>query len=120
MPIGSGIAESGNKVVMQRRMKQADMRWAQSSLNPMLALRNLLCNRRWTSSWHDIYQQRLANERQLRFQRLQPMEVPLPLTLDSVKVDWDKPADHQISNPLPKSKKHIHPWRDNKWPVRYC
>lgn len=119
VPIGSGIAESGNNVVMQRRMKQAGMRWAETSLNPMLTLRNLLCNQRWTRGWRDIYQQRLANERQLRFQRLQPKEIPPPLTLDSVKIDWDKPADRQKDSPPPNSKKRIHPWRDNKWPVRY-
>jgi len=36
--------ESGHKVVMQKRLKQAGMRWAEASLNPMLALRTTLCN----------------------------------------------------------------------------
>jgi hypothetical protein len=49
--IGSGIVESGHKVVMQRRMKQAGMRWADESLNPMLALRMAICNKRGSASW---------------------------------------------------------------------
>lgn len=44
IPIGSRNVESGHKVVMQKRMKQAGMRWAEASLNPMLALRTTLCN----------------------------------------------------------------------------
>ena len=42
LPIGSGMVESGQKVVIQRRFKQAGMRWAESSLNPMLALSSRL------------------------------------------------------------------------------
>ena len=45
-PIGSGIVESGNKVVMQERMKRAGMHWAPAHVNPMLALRNAVCNDR--------------------------------------------------------------------------
>ena len=41
------MVESGHKVVMQRRMKQAGMRWKTDNINPMLALRMALCNQRW-------------------------------------------------------------------------
>jgi hypothetical protein len=46
-PIGSGIVESGNKVVMQARLKGAGMHWAPAHVNPMLALRTAACNDRW-------------------------------------------------------------------------
>jgi hypothetical protein len=42
-PIGSGCVESGHKVVVQRRLKGAGMRWAKPHLDPMLALHNLRC-----------------------------------------------------------------------------
>ncbi|MGH7158435.1 MAG: hypothetical protein ACREGD_05235, partial [Candidatus Saccharimonadales bacterium] len=63
-PIGSGSVESGHKVVMQSRLKQAGMRWAEQHLNPMLALRNLICNDRWPEGWHKIvtYRQRQRRE----------------------------------------------------------
>jgi hypothetical protein len=54
VPIGSGIVESGHKVVMQKRMKQAGMRWAEANLNPMLALRVALSNQTWNHSWREI------------------------------------------------------------------
>lgn len=54
-PIGSGIVESGNKVVVEARLKGAGMGWAVNSLNPMLALRNGVCNDRWAESWATIW-----------------------------------------------------------------
>src|SRR4051794_10046364 len=46
-PMGSGIGESGNKVVVQRRLKGPGMRWTAAHVNPLLALRNGLCSDRW-------------------------------------------------------------------------
>ena len=56
VPIGSGIVESAHRLVVHRRMKQAGMRWAVENINPMLVLRNALCNRRWSKTWKDIQQ----------------------------------------------------------------
>ncbi|MCA9939131.1 MAG: hypothetical protein KC418_10825 [Anaerolineales bacterium] len=121
LPIGSGIGESGNKVVMQRRMKQAGMRWAETSLNPMLALRNLICNQRWQTGWRAICQQRLISQRQ---QRLQPRHLPRhpsppPLTFASVQVDWGELPDNDTVNASSSTAKLAHPWRNNKWPLRH-
>lgn len=120
IPIGSGIGESGNKVVMQRRMKQAGMRWAESSLNPLLALRNLLCNQRWGTGWHDIYQRRLLRQRQQRLHRRQPKLTPTsPLTLASVQVAEEKTRKPVAATSSPSPARASHPWRNNKWPLRY-
>lgn len=53
-PIGSGIVESANKVVVEARLKGAGMHWAESNVNPMLALRNILCSDRWHQEWPKI------------------------------------------------------------------
>jgi Uncharacterised protein family (UPF0236) len=120
IPIGSGIGESGNNVVMQRRMKQAGMRWAESSLNPMLSLRNLLCNQRWHTGWRDIYQRRLLSQRQQRLQHRQPKLTPTPpLTLTSVRVAEENTTQHVAANSASSPIKSIHPWRNNKWPLRH-
>ncbi len=50
-PIGSGMVESANKLVMQTRLKGPGMHWAGSHVNPMLALRNAVCNDRWSEAW---------------------------------------------------------------------
>ncbi len=50
-PIGSGSVESANKLVVEARLKGAGMRWARHNVNPMLLLRNAVCNRRWKEAW---------------------------------------------------------------------
>lgn len=64
-PIGSGIVESGNKVVMQARLKGAGMHWAPSHVNPMLALRTAACNDRWDEAQQQLRASRRA-QRHLR------------------------------------------------------
>lgn len=53
-PIGSGIVESGNKLVVEARLKGAGMHWAEHHVNPMLALRNIICSDRWQEEWLKI------------------------------------------------------------------
>lgn len=50
-PIGSGSVESANKLVVEARLKGAGMRWDRHNVNPMLALRNAVCNREWKQTW---------------------------------------------------------------------
>lgn len=47
--IGSGAIESGNKVVLQKRLKQAGMRWNPENAQPMLTLRAKYESDRWIS-----------------------------------------------------------------------
>ena len=115
IPIGSGVAESGHKVVMQRRMKQAGMRWAETSVNPVLALRTILSNKRWSQEWPAIYQQHRRQQRQLRLQSIQ-RPATARVTFDSVTGEACKPQPELT----PKSdSKRTHPWRNDKWPLRY-
>jgi hypothetical protein len=57
-PIGSGMVESANKVVVQARLKGAGMHWEPAHVNPMLALRTAACSERWDEAWQDTVQQR--------------------------------------------------------------
>jgi hypothetical protein len=57
-PIGSGSVESANKLVVEARLKGAGMRWQRHNVNPMLVLRNGVCNRRWTQTWTTARAQR--------------------------------------------------------------
>ena len=70
-PIGSGSVESANKVVVEARLKGAGMRWEGHNVNPMLVLRNAVCNRRWHEMWTSARAQRLALATQRRHQRTQ-------------------------------------------------
>jgi len=50
-PIGSGSVESANKVVVEARLKGAGMRWGRQNVNPLLVLRNAVCDRHWNQTW---------------------------------------------------------------------
>jgi hypothetical protein len=53
-PLGSGAAESANKLVVEARLKGAGMHWGREHVNPMLGLRNIVCNDRWEEAWPKI------------------------------------------------------------------
>ena len=46
-PIGSGMVERANKLVVEDRLKGAGMHGAETNVNPLLALRNAIGNDRW-------------------------------------------------------------------------
>jgi hypothetical protein len=56
-PIGSGMVESGNKLVVEARLKGAGMHWARRNVNPMVALRGVFCSGRWAASWRELWRQ---------------------------------------------------------------
>ncbi len=70
-PIGSGSVESGNKLVVEARLKGSGMHWARPHINPMLALRNVACNDRWEEAWPQIERHRGEQDRAARIQRQQ-------------------------------------------------
>jgi hypothetical protein len=51
LPIGSGVVESGNKLVTEARLKGAGMHWAPAHVNPLVALRTAVCADRWDECW---------------------------------------------------------------------
>lgn len=53
-PIGSGIVESANKLVVEARLKGSGMHWARENVNPMVALRTVACSDRWEEAWPQI------------------------------------------------------------------
>ena len=67
-PIGSGIVESANKVVVQDRLKGSGMHWAPASVDPMLALRTIACADRWDEAWPRIGTRLRADARERRRQ----------------------------------------------------
>ncbi len=114
IPIGSGIVESGHKVVMQSRMKQAGMRWAEANLNPMLALRVALCNRRWRESWQEIE----ARVRQEKYPpRVQPERSHTPIVKPNIITEADCQRMMTLAGKIVKQKRQ--PWQDNRWVFPY-
>ena len=56
-PLGSGMGESANKNVVEARLKGTGMHWERTHVNPMLALRNAVCNDRWREMWQKALQE---------------------------------------------------------------
>jgi len=51
LPIGSGMVESANKLVVEERLKGPGMHWDRGNVDPMLALRCAAANDRWDEVW---------------------------------------------------------------------
>jgi hypothetical protein len=126
-PIGSGMVESGNKLVVEARLKGAGMHWARRQVNPMLALRNVTCSDRWEEAWPQICQQLRHGARERRQQRrCTRATLAAALTNGSAPAvpapkppHRDTPASQESAAPMaipaPTSSPHRpaadHPWR---------
>ena len=115
-PIGSGMVESGNKLVVHARLKGAGMHWAEEHVNPMLALRNILCSGRWQEEWPKIEARLRKQSHQRRSTRHQAHHPTPPTTLIARALQGDfgttipKQLKQEPTSPTPKKN----PWRNFK------
>jgi hypothetical protein len=128
-PIGDGAVESANKLVVEARLKGSGMHWARSHVDPMLALRNIVCNDRWEEAWPQIVSTLRQQERQRRTERrhkrqasiTQPVAAPV-LSADSDSasaaarggVEMKRPASKPPRQSVPGERRRRaanHPWR---------
>lgn len=124
-PIGSGSVESAHKQVVQRRFKQAGMRWAPQHVDPLLALRDLICSGRWNEGWYNIVSFQLQKQREIRCQSaLAKQTTPTsPITFYALQAAGLLPNPDAIELQLPVNNKpkrdpKDHPWRRNLWPTK--
>jgi hypothetical protein len=110
-PIGSGMVESANKLVVEARLKGAGMQWAEANVNPLLALRNAVCNDRWAETWPQIAQQ-LRQQARMRQQARRKARQPattVPAPPPSVP-EPPAPTPSPAPEPAP-TEKPPHPWK---------
>jgi len=115
-PIGSGIVESGNKLVVEARLKGAGMHWAEEHVNPMLAIRNILCSNRWKEEWPMI-EAKLRKQKRQRQHQVYRSHHPTPPSTLIARALQGYPVEtllqhneHEPSPPKPKKN----PWRNFK------
>jgi len=118
-PIGSGIVESGNKLVVEARLKGAGMHWKRANVDPMLALRNIICSDRWRQEWPRIEQRLRQQETQRRkalwekHRRIKQPAVTLPP--ETVVTDVPEPPPVSRTDPptatVVQPVKRTEPWR---------
>ena len=124
-PIGSGSVESANKLVVEDRLKGAGMHWAPHNVNPMLALRNAVCNDRWAEVWGKVETElrqkaatRRCQQRQHRRQRKAPTPAALPRPVESAVPTAVITNASPPSDPItPQRPAANHPWR-SAWSIR--
>lgn len=123
-PIGSGSVESGHKVVVQRRLKGPGMRWAEHHVDPLLALRDLVCNDRWQHGWSQIvaHQQYQRHLKQPVVEETEEMPGSQPLTFARLKaaelLPENKTESDVSENKADRRPADDHPWRLGLWPTR--
>lgn len=121
-PIGSGMVESANKVVVQARLKGAGMHWEPIHVNPMVALRTAVCSERWSEAWQDTIQeqqaQRHTKRQQVATTRFQSQISSWLLLLLRLRPATSKPTPSvpKLAQPaatLPGSSRPSahHPWK---------
>lgn len=127
LPIGSGAMESGNKVVVEARLKGAGMHWAPENVNPMLALRNILCSGRWEEAWPQILTGLRMAERQRKKERLENKRskcqaAASPITDNTFPAKSEQvlaalPVPHMADpdEPMPPANKPHRPAANHPW-----
>ena len=113
-PIGSGVVESGNKLVVEARLKGAGMHWARASVNPMLTLRNAVCNDRWAEGWMQSTEhiQRTGRRWRAQVSRTAPPEQPETAMAQTRQA---APATEPRDSGRPAAS---HPWKRPFSPAR--
>lgn len=132
-PTGSGLVESGHKVVIGPRFKGAGQHWASQHLNPVLVLRCASCNDRWlatwtaawTQQWQQTWQTRRAAQHQRRTARLTLLSPPPPATTASSPTPClpATPPPSPATTALPPRPKLVingHPTADHPWRKPSC
>lgn len=125
-PLGSGVVESANKVVVEARLKGAGMRWERRNVDPMLALRNIVYSDRWDEAWAEIGralrgQASKARRARREARRTAPQvpavacraRAPAPAAVD-VSAAPAAPAPHERVPAMPREVGRPaadHPWR---------
>lgn len=126
-PIGSGMVESANKLVVEARLKGAGMHWERRHVDAMLGLRNIVCSDRWQEEWPRIAdrlrQEAMQRRKQQREKRrlaklpmiqeveISPAAIPKPeleSELEGSRPLHEVPPDKPSGPWKPASN---HPWR---------
>jgi hypothetical protein len=116
-PIGSGAVESGNKLVMEARLKGSGMHWARANVNPMVALRAALCSGRWAEAWDQIWQQLRAaattRRRQQRVARTPAPAHPAPVAGSILAAEPARRLPARPRTVVDGRPTAAHPWRQS-------
>ena len=111
-PIGSGMVESANKLLVEARLKGSGMHWTRGNVNALLALRCLERNGRWDHEWSALWDAWRQQQRTHRSARRTARPTPPAPAIPDPPVASDtpvRPPRHKlVVNGKPTAD---HPWR---------
>jgi len=108
-PIGSGMVESANKLVVEARLKGAGMHWGRQHVNAMLVLRNAVCNQRWPEIWQASTSHR---QHQRTIHRQERRQQRLATACGKVLLLWERlGAPPRVHPPTPSRPSPRYSWR---------
>ena len=118
-PIGDGMVESANKLVVEARLKGSGMHWVRANVNPMVALRAAVCSDQWDVAWGLLTRERRHSQaergrhrRAARAGLASPPVIPPP---PPPRVARSKPSESRlVVNGKPTAE---HPWRRFRLPI---
>jgi hypothetical protein len=116
-PIGSGMVESANKLVVEDRLKGAGMHWADANVNPLLALRNAVCNDRWDESWAVIEREQRSQVAARRQERCRTRAASRVKEAPARAAPAPAPVRPLVRPLEPEVKSVHHPWK-RAWSIR--
>jgi hypothetical protein len=93
------------------------MHWARASVNPMLSLRNAVCNDRWDEAWQQSaahIQQFGLVRRAVQAKRVAAPEGATPVAAQVVVVATEAAPDPAVG----RKKNANHPWRRTNYATR--
>jgi hypothetical protein len=117
-PIGSGVVESANKLVVEARLKRSGMHWRRDHADAMVGLRALDASNRWEHAWPRIVAAWRAIPRgRRRFPQLMPSRpVPAPAGVTApVPRPRADPVPAPPPAPRPKTIVNGKPTADHPW-----
>lgn len=121
-PIGSGVVESANKLVVEARLKGSGMHWARGNVNGMVALRALVCSHRWAEGWGAIGAHWQQERAMRRASRVRPR-----IVLTRGVAPQEQPPTPPMVTPRTRLPRRLvvnrrptpdHPWRKRFLPPR--
>lgn len=129
-PIGSGAVESANKLVVEARLKGSGMHWARPHVNPLVALRALVCSDRWDTDWPAVVAELRRQHPRRRPQRrdarpaitllpvaaLPPTPSPAPTVTPAPAVPHATMGSQSNGAPTKGRPAPDHPWRKPLFP----
>ncbi|MGI8967548.1 MAG: hypothetical protein ACR2GA_00380 [Chloroflexota bacterium] len=122
-PVGDGIVERANKLVVEQRLKGAGMHWQRANVNPMVALRACTCSDQWATGWGQLTTELRRAEQERRRQRHADRRAAKTPSVEETRTpEASEPEEPPTQSVRPQREKTMvdgrptanHPWR------RFC